>query len=227
MICDRSARPRPHLQLTSYSHTLRSMRSAGVRGMCMRSAGQGRAAAAPFVRLPGRQRKVQKTADDRDTHAAALPLQELASAATTLGFLGDTPTEVFASTGLLLTAAGILIIEAIQSSSTTTAARSFQDSGVFPALCRLCRSRVVIGRSQADTDYRKCRNHGHNCPIYYCHIACEVTAGMQWQDPACSTYTSASCIQTASTIFVHECCDRNRQRLTSSRMDCGVAITSG
>eukprot|EP00892_Ulva_mutabilis_P001202 jgi/Ulvmu1/11082/UM007_0264.1 len=93
------------------------MHSAGIRGFSNCCSGQGRASAKPFVRLPGQQRQVQTGPVDREVHSTALPLQELASAATTLGFLGDTPTEVFASAGLLLTAAGILVVEAVQSNA--------------------------------------------------------------------------------------------------------------
>ena len=97
------------------------MHSAGIRGSSQVCPGQGRAPSKSLLRLPGQQRQVKTLPVDRSVHSAALPLQELASAATTLGFLGDTPTEVFASAGLLLTAAGILIVEAVQAKSADVA----------------------------------------------------------------------------------------------------------
>lgn len=130
------------------------MNSAGVRGVCIRSPGQGRTTAAPFVRLPGQKRRVDEFTEDRDIRKKSLPLQELASAATTLGFLGDTPTEVFASAGLLLTAAAILVAEALQSSSD---ARANKETGAvnqtFSGYANLLG--VAVVRSQAGIRSRK------------------------------------------------------------------------
>lgn len=141
------------------------MNSAGVRGVCIRSPGQGRATATPFVRLPGQKRRVDEFAEDRDIHNNAFPLQEFASAATTLGFLGDTPTEVFASAGLLLTAAGILVAEVLQSSADT---RVNKDAG---AICRIlsdCASLldVTVVRSSR-YPVPETRRHGR-CPSFCC-----------------------------------------------------------